>query len=166
MQVLSLSEISKPESVTTAKTAAQYHLTSTPTAWASLTNNSTLPGDSPGWFDSGTTVKAVYNDVWNETSTGSRESVTSYSIDGGAKTHVARSGTFSIGVTMAQGHSISLTSTKQYLLAVLGGPSQETATPPSQTGDSYFDAGSKVTFTVARTWNATSGTGAREELTS
>ncbi len=156
VKVLALSGIAGPESIAT-KTVAQYHLSSSPVPWASLTN-STLPGDAAGWFDSGTTVKAVYNAVWNQTSTASRESVVSYAVDSGAKTNVARSGTgtFTVTLSMTQAHTISVTSATQYLLAVLG-PAKVTASPPSQTGDSYFDAGSKVTFAVQRVSNGTLG---------
>ena len=165
VQVLALSGISAPESITT-KTVAQFHLTSSPEAWVTLTN-STVPGDAAGWFDSGTAVKAVYSAVWNATSAGSRESVVSYTVDGAGGTNVARSGngTFSVALTMTQAHKIALTSVTQYLLAVVGYP-EATGSPPSPTGDHYFDAGSKVTFTVPRVWNGTTAPGTREVLTS
>ena len=165
VQVLSVSGISAPESIAT-KTAAQYRVTSSPEEWASITN-STLPGDAAGWFDSGTAVKAVYSAVWNQTSTGSRQSVVSYSVDGLGNTNVARSGNgnFTIPLSMTQAHKIALTSVIQYLLAVVGYP-QAAGSPPSPTGDNYFDAGSKVTLTVPRLWNGTSAPGTREVLTS
>jgi len=165
VQVLSVSSLSGPESIAT-KTGAQYRLTSSPVAWVSVTNP-TLPGDAPGWFDAGTTVKAVFNSVWNQTSTGSRASVTSYTINGAGKTSVARSGngTFAVSLSMTQAQIIALTSVTQYRLVVVG-PSQATASPPSQTGDSYFDSGSKVTVTVPRVWNETSLPGARGGLSS
>jgi len=165
VQALSVSSIAGPESIST-KTSAQYHLTSSPAAWASATD-STLPGDAPGWFDAGTKVSVVFDSVWNQTSTGSRASVTGYSVDGNGKTSVARSGngTFTIALSMTQAHSIALTSVTQYLLTAVGVP-KVTASPPSPTGDSYFDSGSKVTFTVPRAWNGTSGPGTRETLAS
>jgi len=163
VQVFSVSAISGPESITT-KANTQFRVTS-PVAWVSITN-STVPGDA-GWFDTATKVNVVFDSVWNQTSTGSRESVTSYTINGGGKTGVARSGngTFSIALSMTQAQSIALTSVTQYLLTVVG-PPQMTAAPPSPTGDSYFDSGSKVTLTVPRAWNGTSGAGSRETLTS
>ena len=163
VQVLSLSAIAGPESITT-KANTQFRVTS-PVAWVSITN-STIPADA-GWFDSAAKVNVVFDSVWNQTSTGSRESVMSYTLNGGAKTSVPRSGnqTFSISLSMAQGQSIALTSVTQYLLTVVG-PPHSTATPPSPTGDSYFDSGSKVTFTVPRAWNGTSGQGSRETLLS
>jgi hypothetical protein len=120
VKALSLPGISGPESITT-KTNSQYRLSSAPVAWASVTN-STLQGDAAGWFDSGTPVKAVYDSVRNQPSTGARDSVTSYSVDGGAKTVVLRSGTgtFAGALTMAGAHSIALTSVTQYLLTVVG----------------------------------------------
>ena len=165
VQVLSLSAISGPESVAT-KTILQYHLTSSPVSWNSITN-STLPGDSPGWFDSGAAVKAVFNDTFNLSSTGSRSSVASYSIDGGTKSNVPRAGagTFTISVTMNAAHTITLVPVTQYLMAVVG-PAQVIATPPSQTGDAYFDSGSKVSFTIPTSVNATSKPGVREVITS
>lgn len=165
VKVLSLSAISRPESIAT-KVVLQYHLTSSPATWTSLTN-STLPGDAPAWFDSGTSVKAVFSYIWNTTD-GTREIVSSYTVDGTGKTNVpaSKTGAFTVTLTMDQAHSISLTSTTQYLLAVLGGPTV-TANPPSQTGDMYFNAGSKVAFTVPRIWNATDGdSAARDVLTS
>jgi len=164
VQVLSVSAIAGPESITT-RANIQFHVTS-PVAWVSITN-STIPGDVAGWFDTGAKVNVVFDSVWNQTSTGSRESVMSYTINGAGKTTVARSdnGTFSIALSMTQAQSIALTSVTQYLLTVVGSP-QVTATPPSQTGDSYFDSGSKVTLTVQRGWNGTSGPGTRETLAS
>ncbi len=165
VQALSLPGISGPESIST-KTVSQYRLTSTPIAWASLTN-STLPGDAAGWFDSGTAVKAVFNNVWGQNSTGSRDDVVSYTVDNGAKTSVTRSGTgtFAVALTMSASHTIAIASVTQYILGVVG-PGQVTASPPSPTGDSYFDSGSKVTFTVPRVWNVTSSAGQRALLVS
>ncbi len=165
VQVLSLSGISSSQSVIT-KTGVQYHLTSSPVAWTSITESS-LPGDAAGWFDSGTAVKAVYNASWGITSTGSRSSVTSYSLDGGTKTNVPRSGTgtFIVVLTMSSAHSIGLNSVTQYLLAVAG-PAKVNATTPSQTGDEYFDSGTKVGFTLPEVWSPSSKIGARELLAS
>ena len=164
VQVLSVPAIAGPQSITT-KTSTQFHVTS-PVAWVSITN-STIPGDAAGWFDPATKVNVVFDSVWNQTSGGSRDSVTSYTINGGSKTSVPRSGngTFSIALSMTQGQVIALTSVTQYLLTVVG-PSQVTATPPSATGDSYFDSGSKVTVTVPRAWNGTAGSGTQETLAS
>ncbi len=164
VQVLSLSAISGPASIST-KTVLQYHLNSSPVAWASLTDP-TIPNDA-GWFDSGAAVKAVYNATWSGTTPGSRASVTSYSVDGGTKTNVPRSGagTFTVAVVMNAAHGITLVSTTQYLLTVTG-PAKATATPPSQTGDAYFDTGSKVTFTVPTVVNGSSKPGVRQIVTS
>ncbi|MGH9917450.1 MAG: hypothetical protein ACRD6W_01050, partial [Nitrososphaerales archaeon] len=163
VQVLSVPAIAGPQSITT-KTSTQFHVTS-PVAWVSITN-STIPGDA-GWFNAATKVSVVFDSVWNQTSAGSRESVTSYTINGGSKTSVPRAGngTFSIALSMTQGQVVALTSVRQYLLTVAG-PPQVTATPPSPTGDSYFDSGSKVTITVPRSWNGTSGSGTQETLVS
>lgn len=165
VQVLSVPAISTPESITT-QTVVQYHLKSSPLAWVSATN-STLPGDAPGWFDAGTKVSAVFDSVWNQTSSGSREDVVSYALNGGGKTDLTRSdnATFTVAFSMTGAQDIVLTSVTQYLLTVVG-PTRPTTSPPSQTGDSYFDAGTKVTVTVPRTWNGTSGAGTRETLTS
>jgi len=165
VQVLSLPAISAPQSITT-KTVSQYRLTSAPRTWVSVTN-STIPGDSPGWYDAGTKVSAIFDSVWNQTSTGSRESVVSYAINGGGKNEMTRSGngTFGVALSMTEAQSIVLTSVTQYLLTVVGPPHVATS-PLSPTGDSYFDAGSKVTVTVPRDWNGTTGTGTRETLVS
>jgi hypothetical protein len=164
VQVLSVSAIAGPESIVTTS-GTQYRLISSP-SWVSVTSP-TVTGDAPGWFDAGTAVNAVFDFVWNQTSAGSRESVTGYTINGLSKTSVARSGngTFSIALSMTQSQDIALTSVTQYLLTVVG-PAQATASPPSQTGDSYFDSGSKVTFAIARVWNGTSGPVMREALVS
>jgi len=165
VQVLSVSAIAGPESIAT-RAGTQYRLTSSPSTWVSVTGP-TVPSDSPGWFDAGTAAKAVFASVWNQTSAGSRESVTGYTINGLAKSSVTRSGngTFSVALSMTQSQSIALTSVTQYLLTVVG-PAQVTESPPSQTGDSYFDSGSKVTFAISRHWNETSGPGMRETLAS
>lgn len=165
VQVLSVAAISGPESITT-KTVVQYHLTSTPLAWVSATN-STVPGDAPGWFDAGTKASAVFDSVWNQTSSGSRESVVSYALNGGGKTDLTRSGngTFTVTVSMTEAEGIVLTSVTQYLLTVVG-PPHVTASPPSQTADYYFDSGSKVKITVPTEWNGTSGPGTEEMLDS
>ncbi|MDA4115550.1 MAG: carboxypeptidase-like regulatory domain-containing protein [Thaumarchaeota archaeon] len=164
VQVLSVPAIAGPQSVTT-KTSTQFHVAS-PVAWVSITNSS-IPGDAAGWFDAATKVNVVFGSVWGQTSAGSRESVTSYTINGAGKTSVTRSGngTFSIALSMTQGQVITLTSVTQYLLTVVG-PPQVTTSPPSPTGDSYFDSGSKVTITVPRAWNGTSGSGTQETLVS
>ena len=60
-----------PESITT-KANTQFSVTS-PVAWVSITN-STIP--DAGWFDTATKVNVV-DSVFNQTSSGSRESVTS-----------------------------------------------------------------------------------------
>lgn len=163
VQALSVPAIAGPHSITT-KSIVQFRVTSA-VAWTSITNP-TIPGDA-GWFDTGSNVNVVFDSVWNQTSAGSRESVSSYSINGAGKTSVARSGngSFSIALSMTKGQSIVLNSVTQYLLTVVG-PQQVTATPPSPTGDSYFDSGSKVTLTVPRFWNGTAGPGAREALAS
>lgn len=156
VQVLAISSISAQQLVTT-RTSAQFHLVSSPVAPLSLTNSS-LPGDSPGWYNAGTPVKAVYPLVWNQTATGSRERVVSYSVDGGARSSLqgASSGNFTVSLTMSQAHTVALTSTMQYLLTVAGPPGY-TSVPPSPGHDSYFDAGSHVAITVSRYWNGTSG---------
>jgi hypothetical protein len=165
VQALSVSAIAGPEAIAT-KAGTEYRLTSSPSAWVSVTSP-TVTGDAPGWFDAGTAVNAVFDYVWNQTSAGSRESVTGYTINGLSKTSLTRSGngTFSIALSMTQSQSIALTSVTQYLLTAVG-PAQATASPPSQTGDSYFDSGSIVTFAIARAWNGTSGPGMREALLS
>ncbi len=161
VDVLSLAAISAPQSVTT-QTVAQFHLVSTPVSPLSLTN-STLPGDSPGWYDAGTAVKAVYASAWNQTSAGTRESAVSYSVDGGARTSVTRSsGNFTVSLTMGQPHTVAIASVLQYLVTVTGPPSY-TSSPPSQTNDSYFDSGSTVAVTVSRAWNS-SEPGVRDAL--
>lgn len=162
IQALSLSGISSPASVTT-QTTVQYHLSSAPEPWASITAPS-IPGDS-GWYDSGITVTAVYNDTWDQQA-GTRMNVVSWAADGGSRTLVPRSanGTFDITIPMTSGHSLVVTSVQQYLVAVVG-PQKVTANPASPTGDSYFDAGTQVAFTTARTWNGT-GPGIRDVLTS
>jgi hypothetical protein len=167
VQALSLTGISGPESIS-AKTVAQYRLSSSPLTWESVTNP-TIPGDAEGWFDTGTAVKAVYAGVWNQTSTGTRQSVASYTVDGGAKTSVPRSGAgnFTVTLTMTSAHSIAFTSVAQYALTLVGSPlGTVTATPPSPTSDSYFDSGSKETFALPRFWSATPNPGVREALTS
>jgi len=153
VQVLSLTSISGPQSITT-KAGAQYRLSSSPVGWTSLTLP-TLPDDVQGWFDAGTTVRAVFNAAWNQTLT-SRASVVSFSIDGGTKTSVARSaaGTFTVAASMTGGHNITTASVTQYLLTVVRPPTV-TSNPASQTGDSYFDVNSKVTLSVPQIWNAT-----------
>ena len=155
VQVFVVSGISHAETIS-AKTTSQYHLTSSTVPWISVTN-STLPNDSPGWFDAGTSVKAVYNDTWPvASSTSSRMSATSYTVDGTLKTNVARAGrgNFTVALTMSSAHAIAVASVTQYLLAVIG-PTKVATSPASPTGDLFFDTGTKVTVTAPRMWNAT-----------
>jgi hypothetical protein len=164
VQVLSITGISEPQSITT-KTGVQYRLSSSPVGWTSVTLP-TLPDDIQGWFDAGTAVKAVFNDVWNQTTT-SRASVVSYSVDGGTKTSLPRSGTgtFTVAASMTGGHNVALASVTQYLLTVVGPPTV-VSNPVSQTADSYFDANSKATLSVPQIWNGTSKPGVRQTVVS
>jgi hypothetical protein len=93
--------------------------------------------------------------------------VVSYSVDGGTKTSLPRSGTgtFTVAVSMTGGHNIAIASVTQYLLSVVG-PPRVVSNPVSQTADSYFDANSKVTLSVPLTWNGTSRPGVRQIVVS
>jgi hypothetical protein len=66
---------------------------------------------------------------------------------------------------MTGGHSIALASVTQYLLTV-SGPPRVASNPVSQTGDSFYDANSKVTLTVPQIWNASSKPGVRDMVLS
>ena len=153
VQAYSSQGIDGPVSIT-ASTALQFHLSSSPVSWTSVTPP-TVPGD-PGWYDSGTPVKATFNDTWGQ-QPGVRQSAVSYAVDGGAKTAVARApgGSFTVSLTMSGAHTIALAGVQQYTVDVVG-PQKVSAAPPSPTGDDYFDTGSKETFTTTRVWNGSS----------
>jgi len=115
-----------------------------------------IAGDA-GWYDSGAQVSLTYDHSSNSTG-GTRLSAVAFAVDG-VQSQVARAGTgtFTEKVTMDQSHAASVASVRQYLLGVTGG-SAITASPPSPTGDGYFDAGTSSMVSSNYSWSAAAGT--------
>ncbi len=109
------------------------------------------------WYDSGSVVTIICNNVWDVVLGQSRLAAIDYMVDGGA-TKLARSGsgTFSIDVSMNTFHVVRIDSVTQYSLSISGGGSVQTS-PTSLTGDSFYDSGSAVTVTSAYIWGLTNG---------
>ncbi len=145
-------QISSPHSVTAVATT-QYLLSTDGGSVESSTAPS-IPGDA-GWYDSGSRVAVLYNYVWNET-LGARTSALGVALDG-VPGQVTRSGTgtFLESVVMDSAHVIEVVPVVQYQLSVSGG-SAVTVAPLSPTGDGFYDSGSSVSVSSARTWDAAS----------
>lgn len=153
--VLSLPQISSPQSITAVSTS-QFFL-STPTGSLASVSPTPISGDS-GWYDSGTAVKASYHNVWNIIADGSRLSAISYTVDAGTPSVLPRSGngTFTVTLTMGRPHTISVKAVMQYHLATSGG-SNVRISVPSPTGDDFFDAGTSLALSTDYSWNAVNG---------
>jgi hypothetical protein len=150
--VLSSSHIDSPQSVTTTA-VVQYQLLTGSGSILSMTGPS-VPGDA-GWYDSGAEVNLSYNYVWNVTQ-GSRLNAVRADVDG-VPSQLARSGTgtFQEEVMMDKSHALDVVSVTQHPVVVMGGFRAATS-PGSPTNDTFYDSGSSVSVSSARTWKSTS----------
>jgi hypothetical protein len=115
--VLSLGSIGSPQTINT-ETTVQFELT-TPTGTLNSVTATPIRGDG-GWYDSGTTVEAVYDYSGDVKTNQSRLNAVSYSIDEGEKSVLTRagSGTFTVRVTMGQAHTVDVISVVQYFASL------------------------------------------------
>jgi uncharacterized repeat protein (TIGR02543 family) len=133
---------------------AQYYLTNTliTNSVSSITPSQT----ADGWYDTGTEVHIVLNNVWDLVASTSRENLISYTIDGSAPVNVPRvgSGTYALpAITMDTYHSVSDAGKTQYYLTntlIAGSVDSITA---SQTSDSWYDTGTPVTIVLNYVWD-------------
>jgi hypothetical protein len=88
---------------------------------------------------------------------GSRYSLVSYSIDGGPHIEIPRKarGNFMLDVAMDSGHTVVFQATVQYPVSAVAdhGDLEIIFSPPSPTGDEWFDVGSDITITVSNKEN-------------
>ena len=121
----------------------QYYLTNTLISGSQSSVTASPTAD--GWYDSGTHVVVVLNNVWGATST-ARSNLFTYTVDSSA-TSVTRANTDTVtlaDIVMGAAHSVSDVSKTQYYLTVTGGNgvSYGTASP---TGDNWYDSSQSTT---------------------
>ena len=137
----------------TFASVTQYLLTNSLDSGAVNSITSSPTGDS--WYDSGTTVNIVLNNLW---SSSPRNNLFSYTIDS-TTTPVTRSNTGTVAVTgilMNAAHSISDVAKIQYFLTVTGGNSVTFGTA-SPTGDQWYDSGTSTTVSSNWVWSTSGG---------
>lgn len=158
--VLTSHAMSSPVTIGTTS-VTQYFLTVTGGSGVILSPGPTISGDS-NWYDSGTTVTATSDWVWNVVVGESRSALTGYEIDGTSHLLTRRdTGTFtSPSVKMDDPQSIAFLSVTQYLLKVNGGNGIFFGTQ-SQTLDSWYDAGTSTTVSSEGVWGRSDGSGER-----
>ncbi len=142
------------DTTVTGNYVAQYLLTDSLDSGAVNSITASPTGDS--WYDSGTTVIVVLNNVWDASSS-TRTNLFSYTVDS-TPTPVTRSNTGTVTVpdiVMSAAHSISDASKTQYLLTVTGGNGITYGTA-SPTGDQWYDSGTSTTVSSNWVWG-TSG---------
>ncbi|MGA3192016.1 MAG: hypothetical protein ABSD73_05815 [Candidatus Bathyarchaeia archaeon] len=133
----------------------QYQLTDTTIAdsESSVTPSQT----SDGWYDSGTAVSVVLNNVWGASST-TRTNLYSYTVDSSTTTVTrAASGTVLVSITMSAAHSVTDASRTQYLLTVNGGNGVTYGTA-SPTNDNWYDSTQSTTVSSSWVWGTSGGT--------
>jgi len=131
----------------------QYLLTNSLDSGAvnSITSSST--GDS--WYDGGTTVNVVLNNVWGSSP---RSNLFSYTVDS-TTTPVTRSNTGTVavpGIVMNAAHGVSDVARTQYYLTVNGGNGVTYGTA-SPTGDQWYDSGTSTTVSSNWVWGTSGG---------
>jgi hypothetical protein len=143
---------------------AQYQITLDAGAAAALASitSPAVSGDNY-WYDSGTSVTLTLNGVYGRgAGTGSR--LASFSIDGGAPTGVATTGTVVPLGSFPVSSPVALTTTTltQFLLTVNGGNNVSYSVSPPIAGDvGWYDAGASLTVSSNGVFDRASGTGQR-----
>ncbi len=145
VSVINLNGISSPQTIS-GKILKQFQFNSNSVPLVAVTNSSLIRDD--GWYDSDTLVTSVYDYSWNQTSQ-SRTNAVGYAVNQGTTIPVERSGngTFSVQVTMTAQKNVSISSTNQFPLFVLGG-FNVTSTDSSPTKDTFYDVGTNLTLTT------------------
>ena len=144
INVLNLGAISSPVTVTQSS-VKQYKLTTESGYVESITAPSIE--EDQGWYDAGTQVTLFYNYSWNQSIDQSRANAFSYTINQGAVTSLGRNGNgaFPVRVTMTSPQFINVSAVTQYSL-IVSGAFNGAILPASPTGDSFYDAGTSITF--------------------
>ncbi len=109
------------------------------------------------WFDSGVSETVTTNNAWGVSDSNSRSDIVSYAIDG-QTFNVSRSGSGSFTtppITFLTSHSLTFVSTTQFLLKNSLEDGSTASITPSQTLDSWYDSGTKVTIVLHYTWDET-----------
>jgi hypothetical protein len=160
------------------ESVGQYFLsiTNDSGSFVSVTPQPQIPSDT-GWYDNGTTVDATFLYSWGYALGGeSRANAVAYSISGSNSSSGSGSsgqagdvplvrrgnGTFTVSAYMDEERSLAVESVTQYLFTYSGG-STVGLSPPSQTGDGFYDANSELTVTSALVVSAGSN-GVRDVL--
>ena len=114
--MLNLASISGPQ-VITSNATVQYPLTVVGGSGSTYSVSPQIAGDT-GWYDSGTVLRVSTNGSY-DTSGGTRQRITGWSIDGGPSNSV---GTVSLvstsAITMDSGHSVAFYSVTQYQVTI------------------------------------------------
>lgn len=136
------------------ETVAQYevNLGGVPASVLATITPPTIAGDGH-WYDGGTNVVVGLNGVWDRAG-GSGDSLTSYSVSGGAQIPVATTGVVDAVDGPIEGPiSVDATTTLQYQLTISG--SLASVTPPPIPGDAgWYDSGARVSASFNYSWNA------------
>ena len=160
---LSVDSISSPQALTSV-VVIQYYITITNGSLVSL-SQPPISGDA-GWYDEGSVVNGTFNNSWNVVSDQSRFNAVGYTMNGGQETQLTRvgTGTFVIPLPISGPLNVTIDYVTQFRLSISGDPAAQT-TVASPTGDSYFDAGTKLQVTTPDTFSVVNGT-SRQRLTS
>ncbi len=148
-----------------ANTVTQYLLTDNdPTNSESSITPSTIAGDT-GWYDSGTSVTVVLNNVYGLVPNTSRNNLVSYT-KGDTTTPVTRSGSGTVtegAIVMSAPVTISATYVVQYYLAISNDCYNAAVSATSQTGDGWYDSGTPLDVQCNGINTRGAGTGKRAE---
>jgi len=129
--VLNLAAIPGPQ-VITSNSTTQFLLTVTGGSGSAYSVGPQIAGDV-GWYDSGTVLRISTNGTF-DTSGGTRQRITSWSLDGGQSNSAGTSSVVTTAaITMDSGHSVVFYSVTQYLvtLAVTDGSGVRALVPES-----------------------------------
>jgi len=160
----STNSIDAPHSIT-ATTVTQYLLTDDdPTGSENGITAPTIAGDT-GWYDSGTSVTVVLNNVYGLVQGTSRNNLVSYT-QGGTTMPVVRSGSGTLTestVVMNAPVTISATYVVQYYLAISNDCYDAAVSATSPTGDGWYDSGMSMDVQCSGINTRIGGTGKRAE---
>ena len=114
--ILNLAAISAPQ-VVTSNVTVQYLLTVVGGAGSTYSVRPPIAGDT-GWYDSGTTLRVSTNGTF-DTSGGTRQKISAWSVDGGPSNPVGAAAVVTTqAITMDSHHSVTFSSVTQYLVTI------------------------------------------------
>jgi len=115
--ILNLVAISAPQGITSNATV-QYLLSVAGGSGSTYSTGPPIAGDS-GWYDSGAVVRVSTNGTF-DTSGGTRQRITGWSVDGGPSTPAGTSSVVTTSaITMDSGHSVVFYAVTQYLVTLV-----------------------------------------------